>query len=869
MKILHSLIMFIFIMPCGYAQRLTINDTTYRNWTTVNEGTLSNNGLYSFYRIKNQPIGSSTVVLMSNDNKWEKHFGSFNNLAFTADSKYLLAMHNDSLIKINLDYKAVEKISNCTNYQLYKNTVIYQTKDFIVHIENLATNNIFTYSGVNEVILNSNGGALVLKSKGEQDTTELLRWLDLNTGKIKTIYRGRNSLGHIFDKSGHSMVFLAMHDNQKSIWYFNVQENDARAIVNDKSSGIITDHQIDTKDTWLFSKDGKYLFFTQSPDHPEKDIKTNEPAIWTYKDPFLLSRYKNPEYGLSNLKEGQNLSVVDIEKRQIRQLLHGNEKVKKISFDIKRNDVLIVESSFGIIDDLPWNISSRITYSLCFVKTGELIPIINNSTVFIDCMELSPDGKFLVYYDKLANNYISYNVETKISENISKNISSGLKRYNMLVRDADNSGLVGIGGWIEDTHKLIIQGTYDLWEIDLDGKFSPINLTTKQGINHEIIYSPATWHDDKTIPRHDPLLIIGIENKTKLTSLYYADLDAKNIKSIYSTDYFIAKPYEIGPEIQKSKNANIYLLQLQKVSKSPNYFITSDFKNVIPITENYPEKKYTWITSELANYKDYYGNYCEGILYKPEDFDPKKKYPVIFYYYLDQSNYAFKYIDPSPVYDGVNVPLIVSNGYILFKPNIYQRLGKPGESALESVLAAANYLSKFEWIDSLKMGICGHSFGGVETNYIVTHSNRFAAAFSAAGVSNWVELYNDLWKENGANKQGYMILGPGIMGEGLEDIPDEYNKNSPILYTKNITTPLLLLHNDGDVAVPVDHSIQMFVQLRKLQKPVWLVQYKGENHAIRNSKNQIDFQSKLKGFFDFYLKQKPQPKWMMSSMMPN
>jgi dipeptidyl aminopeptidase/acylaminoacyl peptidase len=114
------------------------------------------------------------------------------------------------------------------------------------------------------------------------------------------------------------------------------------------------------------------------------------------------------------------------------------------------------------------------------------------------------------------------------------------------------------------------------------------------------------------------------------------------------------------------------------------------------------------------------GKMSEGLLYKPENFDSTKKYSVIFYFYEKNTDTRYQYKFPEPVRASINIPYFVSNGYIVFDPNIYYKNGEPGESAYNSVVSAAKYLSKFKWVDSTKMAIQGHSWGGYQVAYLVT-----------------------------------------------------------------------------------------------------------------------------------------------------
>ncbi len=91
---------------------------------------------------------------------------------------------------------------------------------------------------------------------------------------------------------------------------------------------------------------------------------------------------------------------------------------------------------------------------------------------------------------------------------------------------------------------------------------------------------------------------------------------------------------------------------------------------------------------------------------------------------------------------------------------------------------------------------------------------------------------------------------------------NQYVANSPVFFADRVKTPLLIMHNDADGAVPWYQGIEMFMALRRLQKPVWMLQYNGEAHNIRARKNRKDITRRLQQFFDHYLKGDPMPKWM-------
>lgn len=91
---------------------------------------------------------------------------------------------------------------------------------------------------------------------------------------------------------------------------------------------------------------------------------------------------------------------------------------------------------------------------------------------------------------------------------------------------------------------------------------------------------------------------------------------------------------------------------------------------------------------------------------------------------------------------------------------------------------------------------------------------------------------------------------------------DAYERNSPVYHVKNVTTPLLMLHNDKDGAVDFTQGIEYYSALRRLKKPVVLVQYKGENHGLGKPENRKDYAVRMMEFFNHHLKGEEAPDWL-------
>ena len=192
-------------------------------------------------------------------------------------------------------------------------------------------------------------------------------------------------------------------------------------------------------------------------------------------------------------------------------------------------------------------------------------------------------------------------------------------------------------------------------------------------------------------------------------------------------------------------------------------------------------------------------------------------------------------------------------------PDIKYKIGAVGQSVYDAVVSAAKYLMEFSWVDSKKMGIQGHSFGGYETDYLVTHSHIFSAACSASGFCDLISWYGSAAR--GSYPMYWAEQNQGRFGTNLWKSPNSYIKNSPIFKADQVTTPLLMMQNKADPVVPFAQGVEFFTALRRLGKKVWMLQYDEGEHQISWMAGK-DFTIRMTQFFDHYLKGMPAPRWM-------
>ncbi len=272
-----------------------------------------------------------------------------------------------------------------------------------------------------------------------------------------------------------------------------------------------------------------------------------------------------------------------------------------------------------------------------------------------------------------------------------------------------------------------------------------------------------------------------------------------------------------------------------------------------PYSRDYPDLEVGEASS--WSYKASDGTTIDCMQVLPPDFDPKKKYPLIVYYYGGCSP-CQKYLS---VYDP---QIFASRGYVslVINPSGAYGYGQEfsarhanawGDRTADDIIEGVKeYCRTHEFVNDKKIGCLGASYGGFMTQYLQTKTDIFAAAASHAGISNVASYW-------GEGNWGYSY--------NTTAAPESYPWNNPDLFTKHgslfnadkIHTPLLLLHGNADTNVPIGESIQLFNALRILGRDVEFVQVDGENHIISNHDKRLPWHATIMAWFAKYLQDDP------------
>jgi dipeptidyl aminopeptidase/acylaminoacyl peptidase len=234
---------------------------------------------------------------------------------------------------------------------------------------------------------------------------------------------------------------------------------------------------------------------------------------------------------------------------------------------------------------------------------------------------------------------------------------------------------------------------------------------------------------------------------------------------------------------------------------------------------------------------------------------------MIVYIYERLSQNLHRFVPPAPG-TSINPSYYASNGYVVFVPDIVYKVGTPGQSALKCVLPGIQAVVEKGFVDEKAIGIQGHSWGGYQIAYMITQTGRFKAAAAGAPVSNMVSAYGGVRWGSGMPRQFQYERTQSRIGATLWQKPHLFIENSPIFMADRVQTPLLMLHNDQDDAVPWYQGIEYFLALRRLGKECYLFNYNGELHGLRRRANQRDYTMRMQQFFDHHLKGAAKPAWM-------
>jgi dipeptidyl aminopeptidase/acylaminoacyl peptidase len=679
----------------------------------------------------------------------------------------------------------------------------------------------------------------------------------------------KKEMAHIphltWTKTGSRLAFIASmlgeEEKDVSLWIWEGEADKLRQVVTAQHCPAWW--YLPEKNQLRWSKDGDRLFFGFKPEeyrtvkeptedkkeitsedlfNVEKILAKSEVDVWHWNDPFINTHQKNmwPRVkdqtysAVLHHKTGEILPLADQDMPQLRTNTNADFALgladapyrKLVTWYGQLNDLYLVDLKSGARKKIAEKLESR--------------------------PSLSPNGRYVAIYQ--ARNWFLYDCRSGDFRNLTKGMD-----VPFFDEDHDYPSPVpgyGVAGWTEGDRDVLIYDKYDIWSFPTKGG-SPVNLTAGSGRKNSYTYRILRLDSDRDyIEPQERLLLSAYHNLEKHWGFYALQMGKPGVEKLLEKK----KRFRF---LAKAKEANTLLFTQESYEEFPDLWISDEsFSKPKKISEVNPQiGEFAWGKAELVEWESVDGIPLQGILIKPGNYQPGMRYPVIVYYYRFFSQRLYEF-NQTVINHRPNFPFYASNGYCVFLPDIRFAVGLPGFSATKCLVPGVQKLVDIGVADPDAIGLHGHSWSGYQTAFVVTQTDIFKCAVAGAPVSNMTSAYSGIRWGSGLARQFQYEQSQSRIGASLWERRDLYIDNSPVFFADRINTPLLIIFGDEDGAVPWYQGIELYLALRRLEKDCIFLQYRGEPHHPQKYSNKLDWFSKMKEYFDHYLKGKPGPDWI-------
>ncbi len=745
-----------------------------------------------------------------------------------------------------------------------------------------------------EYSLSKDGKTLVYTvSSRQEEENGVFHVVPGDGGEPAALLAGKGKYSRLtWDREHSRLAFLSDRDEagqrqpKFKLYLWDRQAAAAKEAVAAATPGLGAGFVVSDRGPLGFSRDGSRLFFGASPpgppDRPEGDAEPPPAAdrvvadLWHFRDDYIqpmqkvrVNQERNRTYrAVLHIAEGKVVQLGDSALQQItpsddgRLALGTDDRPYRRMGDFDGNyaDYYLVDTMAGsrrrLLDKFPAGFGGGGPRGLPggFGGGGRVA--------------WAPDGRHLSYFRD--RHWHSLRLPEAAATNLTSRL--GVAFHNEDHNTPDTPGSYGSAGWTKDGKSLLLYDRYDIWQASPDGKTTR-NVTDGVGRRQRLQFRllrldpDEDEEEERGIDPAKPLLLRAENLETRDTGFWRGRLEGPAGNGGNTPPEKLLMGAKNFRPAGKAASADVYLVAASRFDAYPDlYWTDGEFRDLRQASDgNAQRAPFVWGKSELVGFKNADGVGLQAMLIKPENFDPARKYPLLVYIYERLSQGLHNFRDPSPG-TSINPTYYASNGYLVLMPDIVYTVGWPGQSALKCVLPAIQAVVDRGFVDENAIGIQGHSWGGYQIAYMVTQTRRFRAAAAGAPVGNMTSAYNGIRWGPGRPRQFQYEAGQSRIGGSIWQYPMRFLENSPIFMADRVGTPLLILHNDQDDAVPWYQGIELFLSLRRLGKEAYLFNYNGERHGLRRRHNQKDYTARMQEFFDHYLKGAARPQWMEKGM---
>ncbi|MEP1307740.1 MAG: prolyl oligopeptidase family serine peptidase [Balneola sp.] len=877
---------------------LTIKD--YKQWSRIVGTELSDNGNWMAYALRPNG-GDDTLTVQSLNNSSSYKIPNANNAVFSSDNKwvaYLITPDSETRKKLSKSKKPIfntaellnlssgEKIkvnrANAISFTEDGNTWLVHRKkpddddtkhkgsDLIIH--NLKESNVINVGNVAEFVANKRSTKLAYVVDANEMAGNGLYIYDLKTGAISPIHTDSATYENLtwddkiseeneWASKGNKLAVLFgitedgfTYRNNSLLTVDNISKTPILKILNSQSNSDFPEGMIISEDGSLsWTENGKTVLFGIRDQEEKMKLSKDTVAnvdVWHWKDDRIqtvqMRRY-NRDINFTYT------SAYHPEKNLFVQL--SDEDMRDVNIS-ENGEFMVGRDEKPYMNDVNWGVSPADLYRVN-IKNGD-------KSVFAENIKrtlgYSPNGRYYLYQKMNGDqaSLVLFDLEKNKRIDLTKN--SPVQFSNVEHIYPHENPPYGIAGWTLDGKSVIVNHKYDLWMLSLDGS-EATNITKGIGEKNNIIFRYASLENDDYINTDKELLLTAFGEWTKKDGFYSLKI-GNNPKSLLFEDASFGRAI-------KAEDSDKVILTRQTFVKFPDYYSTNtSFKNLKKVTNANPQQsEYAWGTRKLITFENGKGQKVQGTLTLPANYEKGQKYPMIIYFYEKMSDRHHQY--SMPTYDDrPHMSTYASNGYAVFMPDILFEEGRPGTSSLDGITAAANAVIDEGVADPENIGLQGHSWAGYQTSFILTQTNMFKTIVTGAPPTNLESFYNNIYGSSGTNHHGIMEIGQVRMGRGVTpwSAREVYQRENPMYHAPKIDTPFMILHGTEDGAVDWSQGLEFFNAARRLGKEVIFLSYPGEGHHLGVEANQVDFQIRMKQYFDHHLKGAEAPDWMINGV---
>lgn len=876
---------FLGLLPSGAQttqKSLSVDDLV--SWQRITQQKIADNG--EWVACKMEPWkGDATVFLYGKKGEKVATFESAGNFSFSSSSHYLIVdkkpqlevveelklkktkaagMPMDALVVYSLK-GTTEMIDSVRSYQLAEaaDWLAYQIgrKDSTLHLCALNGQVSRSFPSVSSYGFAKESGMLYYVENNKRGKS--LYVFNPETGTSSLVKEGKGEFTQMtFDEKGCQLAFLYA-DNKKTaykdteVWLVS-QGSPAKQVAVAGVASLPEGWVVSEHSRLSFSKSATRLFFGTAPMPKQKDtlqLAENRPSVqvWSWDEPV---QYTVQQYNKDKDLKKNYQAVYNLQNKQIYQIGTLEQPDTQIG-NLGDSDYAITSTSRPYSLSWMWEGRTRSDYDVVSLADGSRK---NLSKADYGDYRLSPAGKYAYWYAETDSCW--YTISLADGQKHQLTTPKTFVGWDEDNDKPDFPQAYGDAGWSVGDENIYLYDRYDIWKFDPKGKAAPVNITVN-GRKNKITYRVVELDkENRFLDINQQLLLKGTSEITKADGYYGLRMKKPaEPKALLTGEFMLSK-------IVKAKKADKVIFTKESYEMYPDvHYSTMSFKRPLQLTEGYKQHEgIVWGTAELVSWTSLDGKKLEGVLYKPANFDPNKKYPMIVNFYERNSETLFKYRMPEPHRSTIDYRLYNSNGYIIFNPDVRYVDGHPGKSCYNCVIPGVQMILEKGFVNPKAIGAQGHSWGGYQVAHLATKTTMFAAIESGAPVVNMFSAYGGIRWGSGLARSFQYEHTQSRLGATPWNGYDIYKENSPLFEMDKVKTPILILHNDSDGHVPWYQGIEYFVAMKRLGKPCWMLNYPNEPHWPMKLPNKIDFQKRMMQFFNHYLKKEPMPKWMSEGL---